>query len=400
METQDDSLSELLHLYMLSQSNDTFNLNVTLPLMDFRETKKSVQSSSVTFLIDFIYVLDKFGVPILFAVGFISNIILSITIRNSELKNVAAYCYFFGMGIVDTLYLVAMAIPWISIRLVDIYNTEGFCQLVYYLNLLTTFLSSWYLVLLLFERLCVCFKPKTAQRFMHAFRVKCYITAVSIFSIVGHLYLTWTSGVFTFNDRKICNVIPEHAKDIMFMRKIDMALGFFLPVFLILLLSVPLIVHICSTLCKCNDGLLKVEIRMITLEVRLNSTHTTRYSECPSSSSRTDANRTNQKSRLLKISQNRRLTLTSFFLALVYVVLAVPHNVIKTRLTFMSGDQFVSFEDSLFLKLFEDLFKLNFAYKAFVYFSFLPEMRENFIAICLCKSRKKHLSNQQDKGAP
>lgn len=353
-------------------------------------------SDSITVLLDFIYVLDEFGVPMLLILGVISNLIVSITIRNSELKKVSACCFFFAIGIVDILYLIAMAVPWISIRLVDIYNTEGFCQLVYYLNLLTTFLSSWYIVMLLVERLYVCYRPDTAYKYMNAFRTKCYITVVSIFSVVGHLYLTWTSGLHTHNGTKICMVILEHAKDIMVMRKVDTVFSFILPVTLCLLLPVPLIIYLCASNLKCSDGTLKVRSRLLTLEVRLNSKNMTRLSQGPRCSNAANDDKI-QKLKLHRFSQSKRLTLVSVLIALMYALLFIPHSIIKSRVTFLNGDYIVTFEDSLFLKLFEELFKINFVYKAVVYFTFLPAIRRQFIKVFMPRCKRKRDKEQEQK---
>lgn len=354
------------------------------------------------FLLDFIYVLDEFGVPTLLAVGVVMNIILSISIRHSELKKVPAYCYFYSLGIVDSVYLVVMAIPWLSLRVVDIYNMKGFCQLVYYLSLLTTFLSGWFIVLLLFERLVVSYRPDTARKYFNAFRTKCYITAVSIFSIVGHLYLTWTSGVFYFPHikRKICTIVQENYKDIIVMRKIDTVFSFILPVFLAFLLVLPLIVYLCASSFKCSDGILRVRTRMITVEVRLNSKRKKkRYSECPSCSS--DRQRDVNKHRLLTISESRMLTVTTIVIASVYVILSLPHNVIKSKIAFLNGDYIVTPEDSTLLKLFEDLVIVNFALKGLAYFLLLPDIRRNFIQVfCACfrkKVKKQEILEEKEK---
>jgi hypothetical protein len=176
----------------------------------------------------------------------------------------------------------------------------------------------------------------------------------------------------------------------MIMRKIDIVLAFVLPVLLCITFTITLLVHLCTSNFKnCNNGILKAEVKMITFEVKLNSKQTTRYAECPSSS-RATKELSDQRLKLRILSQSRRLTVTSVFIALTYVFLFIPHNVIKTKFTFLSGDHIVTFEESLFLKLFEDLYKLNFAYKAFVYYALLPEMRKHFIKIFLriCKKRK------------
>lgn len=394
--------------------SDHSRTNSSLNHSDFYDHNESdffqfTQSSEgEKFLLDVIYLLDEFGVPILLVLGVITNILVCITIRNSELKKVSAYCYLYSLGIVDSMYLLVMAVPWISPRLIDIYNMKGFCQLVYYFSLLTTFLSSWYVVMLLFDRLVISYRPDTARKFFNAFRTKCYITAVSIFAIVGHLYLTWTSGVFYFPHikRHMCTIVQENYQDIIVMRKIDTVFGFITPVFLAVLLSLPLLVYLCASNFKCTNGILRVRTRMITVEVRLNSKRKRkRYSECPTCSC--DRQRDVHKQRLLIISESRRLTITAILVAFVYVMLSLPHNIIKSKIAFLNGDYIVTPEDSTLLKLFEDLFNINFVHKGLIYFLILPDMRKYFKDLfCSCfkkkepkeeKEKEKEISEEKEK---
>ncbi|XP_052809186.1 uncharacterized protein LOC128237635 [Mya arenaria] len=356
-------------------------------------------SDSEKFLLDFIYVLDEFGVPSLLTIGVVSNLILAITVRNSELKKIAPCCYFYALGIVDTLYLIVMAIPWFSLRLLDIYNMEGFCQVIYYLNLLTTFLSSWFVVMLLIERIIMCYRPNIAEKYFNAFRTKCYITAVSIFAIVGHLYLTWTSGVFynqIFN-RKLCMVIPENSQDIVTMRKIDTVFSFILPLVFCILLILPLSIYICASKLKCVDGILRVRTKVVTVEVRLNTrSQRRRYTECPSCSNMSNISNYEkvQRQRILFFSQSKRLSLTATVVAVIFVVLSIPHNVIKAKIVFLNGDYIITYADQTFLKLFEELYKINFAFKALIYFSLLPEMRKSLVKLVLSCWRRSSKSNK------
>lgn len=355
-------------------------------------------SDGEKFLLDAIYLLDEFGVPALLVLGVITNILVCITIRHSELKKISAYCYLYSLGIVDSMYLIVMAVPWISPRVIDIYNMKGFCQLVYYLSLLTTFLSSWYVVLLLFDRLVVSYRPDTARKYFNAFRTKCYITAVSIFAVVGHLYLTWTSGVFYFPliKRHICTIVQENYQDIIVMRKIDTVFAFIMPVFLAVLLSIPLLIFLCASSFKCTNGILRVRTRMITVEVRLNSKRKRkRYSECPTCSC--DRLRDVHKQRLLTISESRRLTVTAILVAFVFVILSMPHNIIKSKIAFLNGDYIVTPEDSTLLKLFEDLFNINFVHKGLMYFLLLSDMRKYFVKLfCSCFKKKEEKQEKKE----
>ncbi|KAL4232979.1 hypothetical protein ACF0H5_007666 [Mactra antiquata] len=340
-------------------------------------------------VLDFILILDEYGVPMLLTVGILANLIMLIVVRNSELKKVAACCYFFAMGIVDNLYLIAMAVPWFSSRVVDIYNTEGFCQLVYYLNLLTTFLSSWYGVMLLLERMFACYRPNTGDKYFSAFRSKCYVTIVSVLSIVAHLYLTWTSGVYSYDKTSICIVIPQHYKDIVIMRKIDSVFSFLLPVVLHIFFTIPLMVYLCASNLKCDDGKIRFRTKKMTFELRLNAKAFTRYSDAPRCSREASFVHM-QRQRLRLFSNSKRLTLTSVLIAVFYIILFLPHNIIKIPVTLFNGDYGVTVRQSVYLKLFEELYKINFAYKPFVYFTLLPEMRRHLVKLFISVFKRSH----------
>lgn len=374
------TITDLFDNRFLIHSNNTPYYNISNP--GFRNDSQHVGNSDDNYksLLDFILILDEYGVPALLTVGVIANLVLMIVVRNSELKKVAACCYFFAMGIVDNLYLIAMSVPWFSTRVVDIYNTEGFCQLIYYLNVLTTFLSSWFGVMLLLERLFACYRPDTGDKFFSAFRSKCYVTIVSVFSIVAHLYLTWTSGVYTYETTSICIIIPQHWKDIVIMRKIDSVFSFFLPLILHILFTVPLIVYLCASNLKCDDGKLRFRTRKMTFELRLNAKAFTRYTDAPRCSREASFVHM-QRQRLRLFSNSKRLTFTSIILSVIYIILFLPHNIIKIPVTFSNWDNGVSVRESIYLKMFEELYKINFAYKPFLYFTLLPEIRRHFIKL-------------------
>ena len=395
----------LLH----SSQNITIYLNTSDGSTDVMTDSRNVYTSSEgngavitsldTTLMSAIYVLDEFAVPAILSIGLITNIIMAVTIRTSELKKVSPFCYFFSMGIVDSVYLIAMFVPWISARYVNIYTEEGFCQLVYYLNLLTTFLSSWYIVMLLSERMLVSFKPEKAKLYCSAFRTKCYITVVTVFALVGHLYLTWTSGVFVFSSVKRCTIIPDHAKDIVVLRKVDIVFSFILPMLALVIFIACLVVFICAYYVPCKDGRFTFSTNRLTFELRIHSPSIRRYSAEYSAvdkrSSKLTSN-TTQKMRLKAIQESMRVTIVSLVVAFVYILLFVPHNVLKSRITFMAGDYKVTLRDSLYLTLFEEIYKFNFAYKGIIYFSVLPEMRDNLVK-CFLKVKKTILKKSKER---
>jgi len=200
-----------------------------------------------------------------------------------------------------------------------------------------------------------------------------------------------------FYTQKVATKSKENSQNIVIMRKIDTVFSFILPVVLCLLLIIPLSIFLCASKLKCVDGILRLKTTVISVEVRLNSTRSQRrrYTECPSCSLTSPEQIRRQK--LLLFTQSKRLTLTSVIVAIIFVILSIPHNLIKAKIAFLNGNYVITYEDQTFLKLFEELYKLNFVYKALVYFPLLPEMRKGLVRLLLCCLRRRPKPNKENK---
>jgi hypothetical protein len=338
-------------------------------------------------LIEAVGTLDQYGVPTMLAVGIVLNLLVTSTILNTKLKTVPTCLFFASLGVVDQIYLVAMIIPWASTRVVDIYNMEGFCQMVYYCNLLTTFLSSWYVVLLLWERTMVLYSEDHAKKHCSPFKIKCVLITLSIFSFVGHLYLTWTSAVLPMRTprgiMRTCTVIPENTQNIMVLRKVEIVFSFVLPVTAAVLFSLMIVAKLILM-----GGCFKGEHRGFTSV----ATRNTRINGRPQNTRKdTLARYCCHRSEIdvPTFTKSAMLSATCLVVSVLFLVLSLPPYVIKARLTFMDGPVAFTWTDALWLKLFEELYKINFAYKGLVYFILLPEMRWSLVDMFKCKSCKR-----------
>ncbi|KAL4233785.1 7 transmembrane receptor (rhodopsin) [Mactra antiquata] len=371
-------------------SNLTWFSNFSIMIKNASTQLRNFSPRQSNGLLDLAETLDTYYVPILIALGVIFNVTLVVTIRKTDLKKVPACFCFMSLGIIDTLYLIAMWIPWMSKKTIDIYNTRGFCQLTYYMNILTAFLSSWYVVIILVERFFTTYDHKRASKLFSTLRTKCYVTIFSIFSLVAHLYLTWTSGVYTFNNTQHCMVIFEHWEDITIMRKIDIVFSFILPVTMCFAISTAIIFAITFGWGKNSDSETKSQLqgKRVILKLSENDSDTSR--KC---STVLDISEQDKKRKIRETSNSRQLTITCLILAFVYVLLTAPHNILKTKITFSENEYDVTVHESMYLQILEKIYALNYAYKAAVYFIFLPEVRYKFVHLVI-KSGKVLLRRQ------
>lgn len=316
--------------------------------------------------------MDEFGKPCVFSVGVFFNILGIILIMKTELRRVSALIYLVSLLLVDTVYLITVMVPWASKRVKDVYNINGICQIVYYCHYLTTFLEWWYMVLLLLERSLVLYSSKKSAKWCNLFRTKCMIITVSIFAIVAHLYLTWTSAVIVHGNYEICMVIPENVDDIMILQKIDSIFSFIIPSFLMTVLmcfvSYRLVAGTTrsqSQLRNCQNASIIIRRRSSPCQIKVNC-------------KKIILKKFNAKD----MTESPRLTIICLVIALVFLLLCLPHDILKARLNLLYGAHEVSLEERLWLSVFQEIYTINFAYKGLFCLICVKEFRSAFMTFC------------------
>lgn len=308
--------------------------------------------------------LNKYGLPIVFTIGVFLNILTGLIISKTELIKVTPFVYFMAFTVVDSIYLVAKIVPWASIRVYNVYVIAGICQIVYYLSFLSNFLEWWIIVMLLCERNYVLFNPTNSRKYCNPFRTKCALIVLSLLAIVCHLYLTWTSAVIEHNGVKICMVIPENVEDVNVLRKIDTAFALIIPIALTLSLIVSALVKWAIGPTKARRDMRGLNSASVVIRRQSNDYQTIK-----------------QKPQYLigfnpkVFTTRRRLTMKVILVVLFILLMCLPHDTLKTRLTLLNGGHHASPQEIGWLQLMNEIYTLNFAVKGVVYFLVFPEFR-------------------------
>ncbi|OWF44710.1 hypothetical protein KP79_PYT06915 [Mizuhopecten yessoensis] len=324
-----------------------------------------------------IMTFQDYGLPILFTTGVVFNVIAITVAMRTELKKVATFLYIVALCIIDTVYLTTKMVHWGSARVYNINNVAGICQIVYYCHFLTTFLEWWMIVCLLMERVTMLYNPAFARRVCNPFRTKCALITICIFAIVAHLYHTWTSAVLLVHGGPMCTIIPENARDVMLLRKIDSVFSMILPSCTIILLILLAVVKI--TCCKSNK---QRSIRSLNSSVSIRSRRSSHVQI------------QSEKSYLLsfdpkKFTETRRLSFYALSISFLFMILCLPHDFIKTRLTLVEGSSLSTIYQQLIFQLLSEIYTVNFAYKGLFCFIAIPEFRRALVALikrilCCC----------------
>ncbi|XP_069108559.1 uncharacterized protein [Argopecten irradians] len=316
-----------------------------------------------------IMTFQQYGLPILFTIGVIFNVTAISVAMRTELKKVATFLYIVALCIIDTVYLTTKMVHWGSARVYNINNVAGICQIVYYCHFLTTFLEWWMVVCLLLERVSMLYNPNFARRVCNPFRTKCALVTICIFAIVAHLYHTWTSAVLLVHGGPMCTIIPENAKDVMLLRKIDAVFSIIMPA-----CSITLLITLTIFKLTCCKTIKQRNIRSLNNSVSIRSR---RSSHVQIQLEKTYLLSFDPK----KYTETRRLSLYVLAISIVFMILCLPHDFIKTRLTLVEGSSLSTLYQQLIFQMLSEIYTVNFAYKGIFCFIVIPEFRQALIAL-------------------
>lgn len=335
--------------------------------------------------IKFLETFQEYGLPIIFTLGVMFNVLAIAVVMRTELKKVPTFLYIIALCIIDTAYLTTKMVHWGSARIYNIYNVAGICQIVYYSHFLATFLEWWMIVCLLLERVTILYHPTFARKVCNPFRTKCVLITISIFAIVAHLYHTWTTAVLWVHGRPMCTVIPENAKDVMLLRKIDSVFSMILPSLAIGFLIILVVINLAC--CKANR---QRNIRSLNTSISLR---TRRTSQVQVQSERSYLLSFDPK----KLIEMRRLSIYALSISIFFLILCLPHDFTKTRLTLVEGSNHGTLQEVLVFQLFGEIYTVNFAYKGLFCFITIPEFRHALFALIkglVCSSRQNQCSDE------
>ena len=348
---------------ILQNQSLTDQANVTHPI--FHPGRPHFKPTSL-FL--FAMELEKTGMPIALAIGITGNIFIIITFLTTPLTKHPLSNYFAAIGISDLTFLVSSMIVWGSLQGFNIYNKIGFCQLTTYALFLSSFLAVWYIVSAHMERCMWHFSSRRRKKWCTAFRSKCIIILIAVFSMVAYLYCLWTYIAI-----HQCMPVPESMSHLAKLRKVEIVFSALIPMFVIFLIDIALFLKYISDRCFHRDEGVSASrsVRMstrVSLALENNSVDLS--------------------------SENAMATRTCIVAGLLYIGLMLPSVYIRSQMQF--GERrgpFPTPREAELMKLFEQIVRFNAIYKFFLYVLLLKSFRRAlkllFTRCCRPKRSKK-----------
>ena len=146
------------------------------------------------------------------------------------MKRTSCNIYLAALATSDTAFLLCVFLSWSG----DIYNRNGWCQTLFYLTIVTSFLSVWYIVAFTTERfILVCF-PSKRHKVCNPQVAQAVVITLTCFAFAFYSFTPVIHGIHSFMGQPICAPkLKYHFRAWWILNNLDTLLTLVIPVFII-----------------------------------------------------------------------------------------------------------------------------------------------------------------------
>ncbi|KRY29802.1 Mitochondrial import inner membrane translocase subunit TIM50-C [Trichinella spiralis] len=135
---------------------------------------------------------------VVITVGIFGNMLAVMTIVRSRLMKISSNHYLIALTCSDSVFLLSLFLIWLSKLNVAVYHRDGFCQLVLFCLNCSSWLSSWYTMILTVERRAAACSIGRTRRI---------ICLALPFPVLFNIWIIIATGV---NETGACNMIESY----------------------------------------------------------------------------------------------------------------------------------------------------------------------------------------------
>lgn len=139
--------------------------------------------------------LNHYFIPIIILLGIIGNLFSLIVFLGTYMRRRSFSVYLAALAISDTGFLVSLTVTWLEYIQVNVFHTNGWCQLVIYVSYSSSFLSVWFIVGFTVERYIAVCHPLKRPDMCTVDRAWYVVTSLSTTAFVVYSVTIWTSGI-------------------------------------------------------------------------------------------------------------------------------------------------------------------------------------------------------------
>ncbi|XP_026280670.2 uncharacterized protein LOC113208051, partial [Frankliniella occidentalis] len=191
------------------------------------------------FFQDVVEFLHQYYVPVMIVMGLVGNLLSCVVFLNTHLRLRSSSYYLAALATADFGYLAVLVLVWLnSVHGVQVFNKEGWCQIVTYVSSVCAFLSVWLIVAFTVERFIAVQYPLHRPHMCTVARAKAIVACIAVFALVAHIYTLKTRGMVRDKDGyESCDLLEQHQGMMRVINLVDAIITLVVPIILIIVMN-------------------------------------------------------------------------------------------------------------------------------------------------------------------
>ncbi|XP_069141550.1 thyrotropin-releasing hormone receptor-like [Argopecten irradians] len=189
----------------------------------------------------FVHGLYLYAIPLISILGIVGNICSFKVFMCTSFSRHPSSIYLSVLSVSDTWFLLALFLGWLGSLDVRFSKNGALCMVSVYVTYITSFLSVWYVVLVMFERYIVVCHPLRAPSLCSKKRSGIATSVVTAFAVVFYAHSFFTMEIAMNHSGKrtsACQMIDDDIKLIAVITYVDSTITFIIPFIAIFTLNV------------------------------------------------------------------------------------------------------------------------------------------------------------------
>lgn len=193
---------------------------------------------------NFVHGLYIYAIPLISVIGVIGNVWSFKVFMFTSFSKHPSSIYLAMLGISDTFFLVALIFGWLGTIHNNAVNTGPLCLVSVYITYVTSFLSVWYVMLIMLDRLIVVCFPLRGYRLCSKRRSIIAGVVVTVFGVLFYSHSFFTTQVVPTPGGFGCQLNNDYRELVTVITYIDTGITFVFPFVAIFVLNIVVIVTI------------------------------------------------------------------------------------------------------------------------------------------------------------
>ncbi|XP_046552263.1 thyrotropin-releasing hormone receptor-like [Haliotis rubra] len=195
-------------------------------------------------LVEIAHAISLYLIPTICFLGIVGNVCSFFVFTLSTFRFLPCSLYLAALAVSDTGFLAALFMAWLTSVMPWVAMAPGLCLTMVYITYVCSFLSAWYVVLMMVERFVVVCHPLKAPRYVTKKRSRMAVGLVTAFALILYLHSFLSTYVNVTVYGPSCSAREQYMKFNAIFTYIDSLVTFVVPFTAIVVLNIRIILTV------------------------------------------------------------------------------------------------------------------------------------------------------------